>query len=268
MAHVDIIAEVAQGYEGDPSLARRFVGAAAAAGADLVKFQIVYADELATPSYVHHGLFSSLEMPDAAWRAVGDEAAARGIGLAFDVFGPRSLDVALACGAAAVKVHSTDFFNHGLVADALSRAPRVYFSVGGIEPDEVAAFVRRHEAHVARLTMMYGFQAEPTPVASNHLRRLQAWRTRFPGLALGFMDHADGAADEAGWLGLLALPLGVAAIEKHLTLDRALRLEDFVSALAPEAFARYVARVRAAEDALGSTSLDLPTPSAPIVTGR
>lgn len=252
-----IVAEAAQGYEGDPSLLRLLVRAAAAAGADLVKFQIAYADELATPSYQHYALFRQLEMPDAAWEAGTREAAGAGVGLAFDVYGPRSLALALRLQAAAVKIHATDFFNAPLVASALAQAPQVFLSAGGIEIAEVDAFFARHDSASKRVTLFYGFQAEPTGTGDNHLRRLAALRQRFPGLRLGFMDHADGDTDESGWLAALALPLGATAIEKHLTLDRALQLEDYVSALGPAAFRRFVDRLRAAERALGSDALGL-----------
>jgi sialic acid synthase SpsE len=45
-------------------------------------------------------------------------------------------------------------------------------------------------------------------------------------------------------------------IEKHITLDRSLRLVDYVSALAPAEFGRFVARIRAAEEALGRGGLE------------
>ena len=50
---LEIIAELAQGFEGRPDQARLLVKAAAAAGADAAKLQLVYADELATPDYKH-----------------------------------------------------------------------------------------------------------------------------------------------------------------------------------------------------------------------
>jgi len=62
-----IIAEAAQGFEGDPLLARLLVQAAARAGADAVKFQLVYADEIATPEYKYYDLFKKLEMPATCW---------------------------------------------------------------------------------------------------------------------------------------------------------------------------------------------------------
>jgi sialic acid synthase SpsE len=256
-ARTTIVAEAAQGYEGDPSLVRLLTRAAGAAGADFVKFQIVYADELAAPSYQHYALFKALEMPDAAWIAGAAEAAKAGVSLAFDVYGERSLALAVRLGAAAVKVHATDFFNAELVAAALERAPRIFLSAGGIEIEEVDAFFTRHPSAMEKATLFYGFQAEPTETTDNNLRRLISLRKRFPALRLGFMDHTDGGGDEGGWLSTIAIPLGAAAIEKHLTLDRELALEDYVSALGPSAFRAFVARVRAAEGALGSERLEL-----------
>ena len=257
---VTVIAEAAQGFEGDVRLTRLLVRAAKAGRADMVKFQLVYADELATPAYEHYELFKSLEMPDDDWFAVAQDAAQAGIGLAFDVFGERSLDLATRLGAGAVKLHATDFFNGPLVAAVLSRAPHVLLSLGGIEYPAIAGMLRGHDIAADRLTLMFGFQGEPTTIEQNHLARLAALHANFPGRRLGFMDHADGASDEAGWLGVLALPFGVSVIEKHITLDRALELEDWVSALDASAFARYVERIRTAEKALGNPAFELSGP--------
>ncbi len=253
---VRIVAEAAQGFEGIPAQAALLVRAAAAGGADAVKFQLVYADELAVPSYQYFDLFRTLEMPDEAWRDVAALARKVGVSLAFDIYGPRSLALAASLDAAALKVHSTDFFNASLVDAAIETGRDVWFSIGGIALDEVREFLAAHTPRrPGQLTLLYGFQAEPTAVGDNHLRRLATLRQAFPELPLGFMDHADATADEAGWLGLLALPYGIRLLEKHLTIGRALGLEDAVSALDAPDFARYVQRVRAAEQALGQPAL-------------
>ncbi|HXG54319.1 MAG TPA: N-acetylneuraminate synthase family protein [Vicinamibacterales bacterium] len=257
---VKIVAEAAQGFEGDARLARLLVKAAKVGGADIVKFQLVFADELATRDYPYYGLFKGLEMPASAWQAVADDAAAAGLGLAFDVFGEGSLDLALRLGAAGVKLHASDFFNSALVDAVFARAPHIYLSLGGIDYADVTTLVARHPVDVGRLTLMFGFQGEPTSIDQNHISRLAAVRQAFPGAGLGFMDHSDGSADEAGWLGVLPLAFGVSVVEKHITVDRALELEDFVSALDPTAFARYVARLRTAERALGSPVMELSAP--------
>lgn len=256
MSGVTIVAEAAQGFEGRPVQAQLLVRAAAAAGADYVKFQLVYADELAVPSYQYFDLFRTLEMPDDAWRQVAADAAAHGVRLAFDVYGQRSLALAVSVGATALKLHSTDFFNATLVDAVLATGRDVWFSIGGITMEEVGAWLLRHpERRPGQVTLLYGFQAEPTAPGDNHLRRLQTLHRAFPSLALGFMDHAEGTVDEAGWLGALALPFGVRVIEKHLTVGRALNLEDAVSALDATDFAKYVARIRVAESALGQDAM-------------
>jgi sialic acid synthase SpsE len=254
---VAIVAEGAQGFEGDATLARLLVRGAAAAGADIVKFQLVYVDELAAPEYVHYALFKDLEMSREAWASVVDEARLCRIGVAFDVFGPRSLDLALELGAVAVKIHASDFFNHDLVAAALSRAPHLYLSGGGIDVEEIAEVLDRYPGAEARTTLFCGFQAEPTATADNNLARLGALHARFPSLPLGFMDHCDGDGDASTWLAALAVPYGVTHIEKHLTLDRGLCLEDYVSAVTPDRFATFVARLREAEAAIGRPDLAL-----------
>ena len=76
---VEIIAEVAQGYEGNPALARLLARGAVRAGADAVKFQLVYADELATPDYLYYDLFRGLEMKSEAWKEVADEIKEGGV---------------------------------------------------------------------------------------------------------------------------------------------------------------------------------------------
>lgn len=257
---VRIIAEAAQGFEGEPRLARLLVRAAKAGGADIVKFQLVFADELATRDYPYYGLFKGLEMPEQAWRDVAADASAARLGLVFDVFGQHSLDLALSLGASGVKLHASDFFNRALVDAVFAGAPHVYLSLGGIDYPDVAALVHAHPIEPGRLTLMFGFQGEPTSIDQNHIARLGELRRQFPSCGLGFMDHADGALDEAGWLGVLSLAYGATVIEKHITLDRAIELEDFVSALEPASFARYVARIRLAERALGNPAFELSEP--------
>lgn len=258
MTPILIVAEAAQGYEGDVTLARMLVRAAAAGAADAVKFQMVQADEIAVPSYKHFELFRGLEMPPEAWGSVADDASRLGLRLGFDVFGPRSLALALDLGAAFVKVHATDFFHDALVDAALANAPQVHLSIGGIRMTELDAFMEKHGGRdLSRLVLLSGYQAEPTALEDNHIARLGALRDRFRGVGIGWMDHASGASDEAHWLGALAVPYGTSVIEKHVTLARSLELEDWVSAVDAEAMRLYVSRVRAAERAVGRADLEL-----------
>lgn len=254
----EIIAELAQGYEGRPLLGSLLIKAAAHAGVDAVKLQLIYADEIATPGYKYYDLYKQLEMPLEVWRKLGVQAREAGLRFYLDVCGPRSLAEARELGADGVKISTSNFFNIPLVNDALAAMPRIFLGIGGITVAEVETFIARHRvAPDGPICFLYGLQNEPTPLEGTNLGKLAALRARFPKHQFGYMDHAEGGTDDAHTLALLALPMGAVCIEKHLTLDRALKLEDYISASTPDEMRAFVARVRRAEAALGSGSLEL-----------
>ena len=84
---VEIIVEIAQGYEGNKKLADLLTKGAIASKADAVKFQLVYADELATPDYEHYQLFKDLEMDQNIWENICTQIHNKNIKVYFDVFG-------------------------------------------------------------------------------------------------------------------------------------------------------------------------------------
>ena len=254
---LEIIAEAAQGYEGSADLAKLLVKAAGAAKADAVKFQIVYAADLCEPGYRYYDLFCQLELPAETWRSVRELARERGLRFIADIFGPRALEVAQTIGVDGAKLHSTTFYDDALTAGVLALGKPTLLSMGGIEIGEVEAAIARHGIRTRDdIVMMYGFQAEPTPIGANNLARIPALRQRL-GLDIGFMDHSDGAGAHAELLSAAALGLGVTVFEKHISLDRALELEDYVSALPPAGFARYAANLRELAAAIGAPALDL-----------
>jgi sialic acid synthase SpsE len=104
---------------------------------------------------------------------------------------------------------------------------------------------------------MYGFQAEPTEIKDNHLLRISSLRSMFPGVKIGFMDHSLGSGDEAFYLPVMALTQNVSCIEKHITLDYDLQIEDYISALSVERFAEFVSVIRKMEPAAGSAEFEL-----------
>lgn len=251
-----IIAEIAQGYEGKPAQASALVAAAAAAGADAAKLQLVYADELATADYKHYALFKQLEMPDAVWQELAAEARERGIALHLDVYGNRSLALAQAIGVQVVKVHSTDMGNPGLLAAiAASGIEEVLLSSGGCTVSEVERALAALPGK--RIVLLHGFQGYPTPVEANQILRLRQFAARFgmrPGLRLGFADHADPESPLSLALAAVALGAGASVFEKHLTLAKAMKLEDHESALNPDEFAAFARDLRACAAALGTSA--------------
>ena len=83
---IEIIAEIAQGYEGSPELAELLTRGAIDADADAIKFQMVVNDELCTPDYVHYDLFKSLQMENKVWLEIVDQIHKAGKKVYFDIF--------------------------------------------------------------------------------------------------------------------------------------------------------------------------------------
>lgn len=255
---VEVIAELAQGYEGRPALADLLVSAALAAGAHAVKLQLVLADELATPSHEKYDWYRQLNMSDEVWAGLADKAHAAGSRFYLDVFGLQSLEMAKELGADGVKIHSSDFHNDDLVAAALDGFETVLVSIGGVHVEELEAFLGRHERSSSpSVRFMYGFQAYPTDIADNNLRRFQSLRERFGQLRFGFMDHSPGASAAALHVPLMAVALGATTIEKHMTVAHNTELVDHWSALTPDELQGFNELIDSLEPALGSASPQL-----------
>ena len=252
---VEIIAEIAQGYEGDPGLGRLLTRAAARAEADAVKCQVVYADELATEDYQYFGLFRKLEMPDAAWQAMRELAREEGLAFYLDVFGHASLALAERLAVEAVGIHSTDLLNTRLLA-AVERStiPRVFLGVGGAmvtEVDEALALLKGKA-----VVLIHGFQAYPTQNGDNQIARIGFLRRHceakgYRQVTFGFGDHVPKDDALRLYLAGVAIGQGAAVIEKHLTLASTLCLEDHEAAVNPDEFRVFANAMRVFAEALG-----------------
>lgn len=252
---MEIIAELAQGFEGRPEQARLLLKAAASAGADAAKYQVVYADELATPDYKHYELFRSLEMEDAVWAGLADFAGELGIKLYADVFGARSLALAERIGVPVIKLHPTDVANLGFLQQvAASSIPRIILGAGGAyasELEQALNVLQRKE-----VVVLLGFQGYPTPNETNQIARVRLIGKRADpartGVTVGFADHAPPDSPLRYALAATAVGAGATVIEKHLTLAKNMKLEDHEAALNSDEFAEFCEVVRACAAAVGS----------------
>lgn len=250
---VFIIAEMAQSYEGSCEAARALVLAAADSGAEAVKFQIFDADELAVPGYTYYDLYKKLELPVRDWKALRDLAHARGMQFMSDVFGLTSARMlAEEVNIDAFKVHAADIMNLPLIEYLARQGKRLYLSAGGSSEEELGRAIRIiHAAGNNDICLLHGYQASPTPVEESPLRRMATFRRRFNTL-VGCQDHVEAEDELAIYWPLMAVAAGADVIEKHLTLNRADKKEDYISALHPDEFARMVRLVRRTEAGLGS----------------
>ena len=175
---LEIVAEIAQGFEGDSVKSSLLLKSAANAGADAAKFQMVYADELATEDYKFHSLFQSLEMDDPVWKDLFQQSIDLGIELQVDIFGLVSLEKSVDLGIKTVKIHPTDVSNVSLLTN-LAESPirKVLLGVGGAHSSEIeqalAQLVNK------QVVLLLGFQGYPTETQANQIARIPLFAKKY-----------------------------------------------------------------------------------------
>ena len=250
-----IIAELAQGFEGDLMKAKLLVKAAASSGADIAKLQLVYADELATPDYLHYELFKGLEMPDSSWKELFDYSEELNIELNFDVFGSKSLNLCQDLGIKGIKLHGTDMTNLGLLKEvSKSNINNIYLGAGGSNLKEIELAISILESK--NIILLLGFQSYPTPNNDNQISRVTYLKeillNKYDNIEIGFADHPDPNSSLGFALAATAVGAGATIIEKHLTLGKIMKMEDHESALNPDEFYDFTQTISDCFLALGS----------------
>ncbi len=256
---VEIVAELAQGFEGNPEQARLLLLASAKANADIAKFQLVYADELATPDYQYYDLFRSLEMDDDVWASLYEYANNLGVELAVDIFGVQSLQLAEKLGLKTIKLHGTDTSNIGFLEQvAASTIPKVHLGAGGAYAGEIQRAL--NILSNKKVILSLGFQGYPTPNETNQIARVKLMVERFcvnnSSIQVGFADHAPPDSPLSIALAAMAIGAGATLIEKHLTLGKVMVLEDHEAALNPDEFSLFSSAIRECQAAFGTSQSD------------
>ena len=104
---------------------------------------------------------------------------------------------------------------------------------------------------------MHGFQSYPTLVEHTNLNKMRYFKDQL-NIPVGFADHIDGDHRLNFALCAAAVAMGAVVIEKHITLSRSLKMEDYESALSPDEFVQFMSKVRDLDSAMGSYSEDIP----------
>jgi len=248
---VFIIAEMAQTHEGSFDLARAITDAASEADADAIKYQVFAADELAVPTYQHYDLYKKIEFSDDQWKQLVNYAKHRNLLVLADVFGERSADLMQRLEVDGFKIHSSDIVNYPLLSQVAKFKKTIFLSTGGSTQQEVARAIEiiKKEGN-EKICLIHGYQSYPTRLEDSELNRIRLLRDKYR-LPVGFADHIDGDSPLATILPLMAIVAGATVIEKHITLDRSLKGEDYYSSLNPDEFKKMVEMLRKSEKAVG-----------------
>ena len=263
-APVYLIAEVSANHNRDPRVVERLIDLAAETGFSAIKFQTYEPLEVFSGRVTTRDVHLDQMYGDRPWV----EAARDEVLMPRDWFAPmfarareRGLDVFSTVHSAVdarfvaeldpplFKVASIDV-SHTTFLEALGAFGKPVLlstgmhSLGEIE-EAVAALRRGGCSEIALLHCVSVYPPRPEEV---NLRNIPMLARAF-GLPVGFSDHSPDNTTA-----FAAVALGACVVEKHVTLDHALRGADHAFSLDPAGMADLAAGVRTVEAALGSSA--------------
>ena len=272
MRKITIIAEAGVNYNGDIKIAKEMVKAAAASGADYVKFQTgvprldvsVFAkkaeyqkentgDRTGAESQLE--MCSKLMLPFEVYPeliACCEENHIRFLSSPFDPACARFLHE---MGMHIWKIPSGEITHFPMLKIIASYGEPIIMSTGMATMEEIETTLNYLRKNGAGEIMLLHCNSEyPTPYPDANIRAMQALRDKF-GLEVGYSDHTLGIE-----VPIAAAALGAAVIEKHFTLDRNMEGPDQPSSIEPDELKQLVSSIRHVEEALG-TGIKAPTAS-------
>lgn len=257
-----IIAEAGVNHNGDIGLAKQLIDAAAAAGADLVKFQTFNASRQVTRlakkadyqtqttdrSESQHAMLQRLELTEAMHHELIAHCATRGIGFFSTGFDIESIDLLLRLGQNHFKIPSGEITNLPYLRHIGQLRKNTILSTGMATLGDIEAAIDvLEQAGTPRvnITVLHCTTEYPTPMAEVNLRAMQSIQSAF-GVPVGYSDHTQGIE-----VAIAAVAMGATVIEKHFTLDRNLPGPDHQASLEPAELKAMVDAIRNIEVALG-----------------
>ena len=255
-----VIAEIGHNHQGSLDKARELFREAKLAGAQAVKLQKrdnrgLYTRAAYNKPYDNENSFGStygehrefLEFGAKEYREL--QAYARELGVDFfsTAFDRASADFLAALDVPAYKIASGDIKSVPLLEHVAAFGKPLVISTGGALIDDVQ---RAYDAIMPinpQLAILQCTAGYPAAFEELDLRVIDQFRQRFPGAVIGFSSHDNGIA-----MPLAAFVLGARIVEKHFTLNRAMKGTDHAFSLEPVGLRKMVRDLERTHKAMGN----------------
>jgi sialic acid synthase SpsE len=250
-----VIAEAGINHNGDVAIASELVRAAAAAGADAIKFQTHFPEHEmlrggTTAAYVGESLFDLLTRTALSRDdhfMLRDLAAKHRIIFLSTPFSREAADFLETVGVPAFKTGSGELTNLPLQRHIARKGKPMIVSTGMSTPEEIEGTVQAIRAIGTPFALMHCTSTYPTPFEHVELDCIPALQRTFQ-VPVGFSDHTLG-----DYMAFAAATLGANLFEKHFTLSRSLPGPDQQGSMEPAELTELVKGIRAIDAARGST---------------
>jgi sialic acid synthase SpsE len=242
-----IIAELGTSHGGDTQKAKDLIDAAAFSGANCVKFQIVYADEILHPNTGEVPLpggnirlydrFRELEVSPDFFLEMKEYAETQSVIFLCTPFGIRSARELKELNPGIFKIASPELNYIKLLEEVSSYKMPTILSSGVSRLGDIEKAMSYFDRN--GICLLHCITSYPAPESEYNLRILQSLQTIF-GVSVGISDHSL----DPELVPVLATIMGASVIEKHFCLSRNDPGLDDPIALNPKDFATMVKAVR------------------------
>lgn len=251
---VHIIAEGGTNHNGRLDYAVKLADIAKEAGADSVKFQIIYPWGLYLPGEYQYGHYdikkvidirTRQQLPDEDYIKLNDYCNQIGIRFSASVFDQRGLDLLTSFDPPYLKTASCDLNNLRFLRTLAQTGRRMIVSTGmsTLQDIEKAVEAITKEGN-NNLVLLHCVSVYPAKLEQSNIPFIKTLKDTF-GFEVGFSDHTP-----TSHAALMALASGATWFEKHFTFDKTLEGFDHSHAQDATEFKNYVADIRNAEIAL------------------
>jgi N,N'-diacetyllegionaminate synthase len=252
-----IISEIANTHTGSFKKLETIVKKTIETNTDAIKFQFFKSTELLVPNHPEYNLFQSLEFTNSQWMKIFKLLKKYNIKICIDVFSIERAKFANKLGTDIFKIHSSDIGNFSLIKYLATTNKPIILSCSGCKINEIDDAIKIIKTFgISQIILMHGFQGFPTNISDINLSRILTLQKRYD-LPVGYSDHVDGGSDYATYLPLVALGMNAFIIEKHITINRDLKEEDYESAINPNEFKKFVKIFKKLSKGIGNSSLEL-----------
>lgn len=246
--NVTIIAEIGSVHDGSYGNAIKLVDAAAACGADIVKFQTHIAEaesliDAPSPSYFNGesrmDYFRRTAFSLSQWKGIAEACARNNVKFLSSPFSLEAVDLLEEVGVDAYKIPSGEVTNLPLLRRVAKTGRAVYLSSGMSNWDELdqAISVLNKGGPLVVMQCSSAYPCAPERVGLNVMLEM----SRRYDLPVGFSDHTLGVA-----AGISAVALGAVCVEKHFTFSCLMYGSDAQHSMEPTEFRAFCGAMKEA----------------------
>ena len=248
-SHVDIIAEIGINHNGDINIAKKLIDVAKNTGCDAVKFQKRNVDQVYTAAFLDSPRESpwgttqrdqkeGLEFSEKDYDEIDNYAKAVGIDWFASAWDYESQNFLSKYNLSVNKVASAMATNQEILELVAGERKLTYLSTGMCDLPQIDNAVAVFKSFDCPFVLMHSVAEYPAPESALNLRCILTLKERYE-CRIGYSGHESSVSPS-----IIAATLGACAIERHITLDRAMYGSDQSASLEPHGIETLVAQIR------------------------